>query len=202
MKASKREANFFLWPCCDKINAFERWKLARKVAEPTIRSCSEKLMRKHKTILSCASINSRFRKKIVNWILDITSECISTFIPIKGTPNTAPSEDHLILSQCPSFICQNIFNLPQVFTNCCAENYCEKVDLAKEKGQLFICLSIEICKITYFAAWAGVLFSRSYISSSQSMNFAYRLLTKSKETYKTWKTYMWAVRASYGMSKN
>ena len=136
MKVSKREANFFIYflrPCCDKINAFERWKLARKVAEPTIWSCSEKLMRKHKTILACASINSRFRKKIVNWILDITSECISTFIPIKGTPNTAPSEDHLILSQCPSFICQNIFNLPQVFTNCCAENYCEMVDLAKEK---------------------------------------------------------------------
>ena len=54
-----------------------------------------------------------------------------------------------------------------------------------EKGQLFICLSIEIYMVTYFAAWAGVSFSRSYISSSQSMNFAYRLLTMSKESYKT-----------------
>jgi len=79
-------------------------------------------------------------------------------------------------------ICQNIFNLPQVFTNCCAKTYCEKEDLAKEKGQLSICLAIEICMVTYFDAWAGVSFSMSYISSSQYMNFAYRLLTKSKET--------------------
>jgi len=119
----------------------------------------------------------------------MTSERISRFIPIKGTPDTAPSEDHLVLSQCPSFICQNIFNLPQVFTNCCAENYCVKVDLAEEKKeQLHVSLSIEICMVAYFAAWAGMSFSRSYISSSQSMNFAYRLLTKSKETYKTHKS--------------
>jgi hypothetical protein len=39
--------------------------------------------------------------------------------------------------------------------------------------------------VAYFAAWAGVSFSTSYISPSQSMNFAYRLLTKSKETYKS-----------------
>ena len=119
----------------------------------------------------------------------MTSERISRFIPIKGTPDTAPSEDHLVLSQCPSFICQNIFNLPQVFTNCCAENYCVKVDLAEEKKeQLHVSLSIEIRMVAYFAAWAGMSFSRSYISSSQSMNFAYRLLTKSKETYKTHKS--------------
>ena len=91
----------------------------------------------------------------------------------------------ILLSVNVPIICQNIFNLPQVFTNCCAETYCEKVDLAKQKGQLSICLAIEICMVTYFDAWAGVSFSRSYISSSQYMNFAYRLLTKSKETYKT-----------------
>lgn len=44
-------------------------------------------------------------------------------------------------------------------------------------------MSIEICMVAYFAAWAGVSLSRSYISSSQSMYFAYKLLTKSKETY-------------------
>lgn len=139
--------------------------------------------RKHKRILASSTIYNRFRKKIVNWASNMTSERISTFVPIKGTPNKAPSEDHLVLSQCPSFICQNIFNLPQVFTNRCAENYCGKVDLAKKKGRVSILLG-ETCMVTYFAAWAGVSFSKSYISSSQSMNFAYRLLTKSKETYK------------------
>lgn len=92
----------------------------------------------------------------------MTSERISRFIAIKGTPNTAPSEDHLVLSQCPSFICQNIFNLSQVLTNCCAENYCIKVDLAEEnKEQLYVSLSIEMQVVAYFAAWAGVSFSRS-----------------------------------------
>lgn len=71
----------------------------------------------------------------------MTSERISRVIPIKGTPDTAPSEDHLVLSQCPSFICQNIFNLPQVLTNCCAENYYVKVGLAEEK--------IEQCPSSY-----------------------------------------------------
>jgi hypothetical protein len=72
----------------------------------------------------------------------MTFERISTFVPVKGTPNTAPSEDHLVLSQCPSFICQNIFNLPQVFTNCCAESYREKVDLVKKEKRALVKLLV------------------------------------------------------------
>jgi hypothetical protein len=55
--------------------------------------------------------------------LNMTFQRVSTFVPVKGASNTAPSEDHLVLRQRPCFICQNILNLSQIFTDCCAGSY-------------------------------------------------------------------------------
>lgn len=108
-----------------------------------------------------------------------TFQSIPSLIPIEDSTDTTSLKDHFILSKSSCFISQYVLNLSQVLTNCCAARYNICKLYLKTLNKL---MNIITFHFSYFAAFARVPVSMSNISQSQSINFAYKLLTRSRET--------------------